>query len=111
MIGDAAPGNVERRAVIYGGADDWQAERHIDCFAEGETLNRDQTLIVITGRDRVELAARRTHEQRVGGEGTAGFDVVSSATGFDGRRDLARFFRAEQAVLAGVRVESGDGEA
>src|SRR6185295_13513154 len=95
MIGDAAPGDVESRAVIYTGADDRQPEGNVDRFAESHAFDGDQTLIVITGRDRVELAARRPHKQGVSREGTTDFNVVKITTRFNGRSDLARFFGTE----------------
>ena len=37
---DALPGDVERRAVVDGRADDRQAERHVDTAVEGQQLHR-----------------------------------------------------------------------
>ncbi len=75
-----------------------------------QELHGDVALIVIHGHDAVELAAMGPHEQRVGRPGTADVDA-----GFAGRRhggsDERLFLVAEQAAVAGVRIEGRDADA
>src|SRR4030095_16587345 len=47
-IGLAAPGDVERRAVIDRRAHDRQAQGDVDGLPEGQQLHRNQALIVVT---------------------------------------------------------------
>ena len=67
-IGDAFAGDVERGAVIDRRADDRQAERDVHRVTEREQLHGNQSLIVIAGDHRVELAPRRAHEHGVAGQ-------------------------------------------
>src|SRR5215213_10873468 len=65
MLGDAAPRDVEGRAVIDRGAYEGEAQRDVDRLAEREALHGDHRLVMVTRNDRVELAARGAQKDRV----------------------------------------------
>jgi hypothetical protein len=111
VVGYSAPRYVESRAVIDRGPYYRQPEGHIDRFAERDAFYRNQALIVIAGRDRVELSARGPYENGIARKRTAHIDVVPAATLFDGRFYLAGFFASEETVFGSMRVEPGHGYA
>src|SRR5215813_9908412 len=110
MIGDAAACDVERGAVIDRRTDDRQPERDVDGSTEREQLDRNQPLVVITGDDDVELAARGADEHGVAGPRPGDVDAASPC-GFDRGTEDAFVFSADHAVLAGVRIEPGTRQA
>src|SRR5436190_1343118 len=103
MICNSAAGDVECRPVVNRGANDRQPESNIYRLSKRQTFYRNQSLIVVARRYRVELASERAEEQGIGREGTGYVDIFS-ATRFDCGLDLAGFFGAEQSVFAGVRI-------
>ena len=109
-IGAAGAGDVERGAVIGRGADEGQAERDVDAAREVDGLDRDQRLVVIHAERRIVGRARGRMKQRVGRRGAAHLDAVR-AQSLDGRCDHAAFLVAHGALLAGMRIECGDGKA
>ena len=109
-IGAVLPGDVEGGAVIDGRADDRQAERDVDGGSEGEQLHRNESLVMVAGHDRVELAAGGADEDGVAGDRAGHVEPLASQRG-DDRRDHGVVLGPHQAVLAAVRVEAGDGEA
>src|SRR5581483_1628165 len=111
MIGFTLTGDIEGGPVINRGANEWQPDGDVDGLAEGETLDGDQSLVVIAGDDDVELAARRAQENGVAGEGAADVDVIIQPAGFDGRDHLRGLLKSEQPALAAVRVERRDCDA
>ena len=117
LAGSARPraGDVERGAVIGAGANERQAERHVDAVLDAEVLHRDQPVVVGHRDDDVELAGMpggvaRAHEHGVGRERAARVDAFG-ARRLHRRGDDAQLLVAEQAALAGVRIEPGDGDA
>lgn len=110
MICNSAAGDVECRPVVNRGTDDRQTECNIYRLSKRETFYRHQSLIVVARRHRVELTSERAEEQGVGREGTCYVDTFST-TLFDCGLDLAGFFRAEQSVFTGVRIQSRNGDA
>ena len=64
-------------------------------------------LVVITREHAVELAFRRPHEHGVGGKRSADVHAPRSRRG-GGRRQHAIVFGAEDATLAGMRIEPGN---
>src|SRR5436190_4710583 len=107
-IGFASARDVERRSMVDRRADDRQSERHVDRGAEGQQLDRYQSLIVVAGDHDLELAALCADEEGIGRKRTGDVDAACAACG-DRRRDDVALLAAEQPVLAGVRVEPGDG--
>ena len=91
-------------------ADDWQAERHVDRAVHAEQLERDVPLIVVHGHHRVERAVAGFDHQRVGGERPGRVEPLRACLR-NGRLDQPRLVIAEQAFLAGVRIERGDADA
>src|SRR5207302_5410924 len=77
---------------------------------EAERLHRDVTLVVIHRDDDVELAAAGPREERVGGKGTGDVEAVGAGR-LDGGNDRVLLLVAEEALLAGVRVEPGHRDA
>ena len=110
--GDAAAGDVERGAVVGAGAGEREAEGDVHAGVEGVELEGDETLVVIHAEDAVEVAFDGAEEDGVGREGAG--EVGGEAAGDEGANgggDEVGFFAAEVAVLAGVGVEAGDGDA
>ena len=109
-IGDALPGDVERRAVIGGGADDREAGGDVHADPEPGELQRDQSLVMVHREDRVIAAVRLESEERVGGEGALHAPGACPG-GTEGGADHGALFGAEDAVLARVGIETKDGYA
>src|SRR6185503_9615346 len=103
-------GDVKRGAVVNRSSYDRQPQCHVDCRPECQALDRDQSLIVITRRDRVELTPPRTHEESIRRERTCYVDVVFRATLFYCRRDFQSLFGPKQSVLAGMRIQPCDAD-
>jgi hypothetical protein len=79
--------DIEGRAVIDGGADNWQADRDIHSGLDAEHLHWAVPLVVIHGYDDVKLAAPGAKEKRIGGQRP--FNIPASGpTGLDSRFDL-----------------------
>jgi hypothetical protein len=91
MIGYTSSRNIKSGSMIDRSSNDWQAQRHIDGVTKCQTLNCDQTLIVITGRDRIEFASPCPYEESICGERACDIYVVLDPAFFDCRRDLQRF--------------------
>src|ERR1041384_4866350 len=106
MIRNSLAGDVESGAMIDGRSNDRQPKSDVHRPAEREALYRDQTLVVVTGCDGVELSFERAQKESVGWEGPAHSSVFGAALFYCGL-NLASLSRAKGAVLAGVRVESG----
>ncbi len=108
-IGGVRAGNVERGPVIHGGADDRQADRHVDRMSKGQQLHRNQTLVVVAREHTVELASRRAHEHCISGNRPLDRDAALTRT-LHRRRQHAIVFRAKHAIFSSVRIEAGNGE-
>src|SRR5437867_11840023 len=76
VIGNPAAGDVKGRAVIDRSPDYGQPKRYVNSVAECEALDRNQSLIVITGGNSVKLAPQGAQEQFIGGPRTRDVDVV-----------------------------------
>ena len=109
-IRDALARDVERGAVIDRGPDDRQAEGHVDRLTERKQLHRNQTLIVVAGDDDVEFAAGGAEEHRVARKRAMRRRCPRARQPSIAGRMTSDSSRAEQAVLAGVRIEAGDGD-
>ena len=121
LVGDALAGDVEGGAVIDGGADDRQAERDVDAGQvlplagrridlEAEQLDRDVALVVVHGDHGVVLPGAQLDEDRVAGHRPDHVEPVArplSAMVGVGDVDV---LPAEQAALAGMRIERRDGD-
>src|SRR5262245_11419076 len=108
--GDAATGDVEGSAVVDRGADDGQAERHIDSPLKSVHLDGDVPLVVILGHHHVELAPGGTPEDGIRGPGPRDGQSLA-ARPLDGRLDRAALLITEQSALPSVRVQPRDGDA
>ena len=96
--------------MIGRGANDRQAERHIDRLVEGQRLGRNQGLIVIhADRDIIGFPRARI-EHRIGGKWADSVDS-GKAQAFDGGTDHMFVLKADGAALARMGVEPGKGEA
>ena len=95
--------------MIGRGADDRQAERHVDRLLEVQRLDRDQRLVVIHAQRRIIVGARAGVEHGVGGVGAGHPPALGRERG-DRRLDDLDFLAAELAAFAGMRVEAGDRE-
>ena len=92
--------------MIRRGAHEWQPQSHVDRTVELQRLERDQPLVMIHRDRRVEAElSLRPDECSVRRERPAGVDA-GPARATDGRDDHARFFVAEQPMLARVRIEA-----
>src|SRR5205085_682120 len=87
-----------------------EPQRHVDGLAEREALDGDHRLVMVARNDRVELAARRAQEYRVGRERPRDLHPRFAAR-LDRRRYLRRLLDAEEPALRAVRVQRGDGYA
>lgn len=109
-VGFALPGDIEGGAVIYGGADDGEAEGGIHGGIEGEGFQGDVALVVIHADEGVGGFSTCGEETGIGREGA--FDFYSGVGGsgaFDGGNDGGFFFAvSEEAVFSGVGIESAD---
>src|ERR1041384_3136296 len=65
MIRNSLAGDVESGAMIDGRSNDRQPKSDVHRPAEREALYRDQTLVVVTGCDGVELSFERAQKKRV----------------------------------------------
>ncbi len=95
--------------MVDRGADDRQPERDVDRLAERQQLDRNQSLVVVAGDHRIEFAAHRADEHCVGRKRPGDIDAALPRR----RRRRAEhrlLLAADQPVLAGVRVQSGQPE-
>ena len=65
-LGDAGSGNIVRRAVIDGCANEWQAKVDADATVKIVHLDGDVALIMVEGDDGVVVACRAAQEYGVG---------------------------------------------
>ena len=110
-VGAAGAGDVEGGAVIGRGAHERQAERHVDGVVEGERLDRDQRLVVIHAQRGVVGRARARRGTWCRRAAVRARRCRRRRSRVDRRRDDRGVLVAERAVLAGMRIEAGDGEA
>ncbi len=96
--------------MIGRSAHDRQAQRDVHPLVEIERLQRDQRLIVIHAQRRIVALALARGEQGVGGMGAGDVDALGAQHGDCGGDD-PRFLVADPALLAGMGIERGDGEA
>jgi len=109
-VGGVASYDVEGGAMVGAGADDGQADGNVDGGIEGEHFEGDESLVVVHGDDDVPFAVEGLVKEGVGREGA--LDVDAGFLGHeDGGCDDALLFVAELAMLGGVGVEGGDGDA
>ena len=111
---DAFARNFKCSAVVGTGARKRQPERYVHAAVECVELQRNQSLIVVHAKYRVEFAFNRSVENGVRRNRTNDFrfTILDSRLQFlNCRRDDFNFFDAEFAGFAGVRIESGNGNA
>lgn len=109
-VGSVFSYDVEGGAVVWGGADDGEAEGEVDGLVEGEEFDGDEALVVIHGDDCVVFAFAGGEEDGVWGVGAGDVDALFAGHE-DGGGDEAFFFVAELAGLGGVGIQSCDGDA
>ncbi|MDF2599832.1 MAG: hypothetical protein K0Q54_2655 [Methylobacterium brachiatum] len=96
--------------MIDRGADHREADRDVHPGLETQHFDRAMALIVIHGHHHVVIPPAGEEEQRVGRQGPAHVPALGAA-GLDRRRDLLGLLAmAEQAVLAGMRVDGTDAD-
>ena len=102
--------------MIRAGPHQRQAQGHVDALLHAQVLHRNQPLVVGHRHDRIELAdvprrrVARAHEHRVRRERSVGIDAQRPRLR-DRRRDVLDLLGAEQAALAGVRIQARHGDA
>ena len=109
-VGPAGAGDGEGGTVIDRGADEGQAEGPVGGETERRALDCDQPLVVIERQDPIELFARQAREERVRALRPPHVDPPLPRFGDRGYEDL-RLLAAEQSALAGMRIDSGEGDA
>lgn len=110
-IGEVFPGDGKGSAVVRAGAGLGQAEGDIHGGVEVEQLERNEALVVIHGEHGIELALGGVTENGIRHGGSAEGRSSELVQMVNGRADDADFLVAERAVLPGVGIESGDGDA
>ena len=90
-------------------ADDRQAGGHVDAGVQSQHLDRDVSLVVVHRHYYVELTSAGTIEDGIRGPGATCVDPLVPGCA-DGRLDFPDILFAEQAVLAGMAIESGHGD-
>src|SRR5215212_9363167 len=104
----AGSGNIESRAVVHAGAEERQADRHVDARVETHQLHGYVPLVVVLHHHYVEIPSSCPHEHRVRRPGTRCVYTLLHG-GRDGGRYLICVLGTEEAALAGVGVQTGDG--
>src|SRR5690606_37193033 len=107
--GDALAGDVERGAVIDRHAHDRQADRDVDAVVAVDRLERGMALIVIAGNHEFPFAAHGLRKQGVRGNRARGENAGGIGFGH-GRRQNLGVLRTENAVFAGVRIQTRNGD-
>src|SRR5260370_19844957 len=64
-VGDARARNIERRAMVYRGADDRQPDRDVDARLKAQYLDRPVALVMVHRHHEVEVSAAGAEEHRV----------------------------------------------
>lgn len=109
MVGVIFTGNFESGAVIGRSANDRQAEGDVHAGGEGEHFEGDQSLIMIGADDGIEFFLGGVIEKGVGRIRAADGEMFFLESG-NGGPENAFFFIAKKSVLAGVRIDTGDGD-
>ena len=109
-IGAAGAGDIEGGAVVGRGAHERQPERDVDGVVEGQRLDRDQRLVVIHGRARRRRSRARRHGTWCRPAADRARRCRAPADARPPGATMSRVLLAERAVLAGMRIEAGDGE-
>ena len=78
MFRESFAGDVEGRAVIDGGPDEWQTKRHINGLTKRQTLYRNHRLIVITRNHCIKLATRSAQKNSISRERSLHVDIIES---------------------------------
>ena len=97
--------------MVWAGARFGEAEGDVHGGVEVEQFERDEALVVIHGDDGVEMALCGVAENGIGDGGAGECGEASGVEAEDGGLDDGFFLGSKSAVFAGVRVESGDGDA
>ena len=105
MVCNPPAGDVERRAVIWAGADERQAQRDVHALLQPEILHRDQSLIVVLGNDNIEPTFTCLHEDRIARIRASGIDALG-AGGVDSRSNDPDLLVSEEAAFTCVRVKT-----
>ena len=90
------------------GAYVWEAGGVVDALGEGHEFEGNEPLVVIEGKDAVELIELRASEKAIAGEGAIGEDAFGLHLVDDGTDDLLVEV-ADDAIIAGMRVEGQHG--
>jgi len=86
-----------------------KAQRDIHGVVESQRLDRDQRLVVIHAQSDVVIGARLRMEHGIRRNRTPGIDTLRGQPRNGGRDDGIVLF-SQRAVLAGMRIEPGDGQ-
>ena len=105
-----AAGKIERGAMIDGGADDGQAQRHVDAAAKARVLQNRQALVVVHREDAIEIAQARGIEQRVRRQRTCQLHALR-AQARDERDDDLDFLASEMAGFTRMGIQARDRDA
>src|SRR5687767_9076280 len=96
---------VERRPMIDGRANKWQAHSNVDSLSEGKTLHRDHGLIMITGDNCIKFASRRTQKYCISRERSAHIDIIHAMASLDSRNYLRRFLDTKETSFGAVWIQ------
>ncbi len=86
--------------------DNRQTDGHIDPSIETREFNRDMSLIVIHGDDKIELPSGRPVKEGIGRNGAYGIDPLGPGR-CHRRSDLFLLFPAKDPLLPGMGIEAG----
>jgi len=92
--------------MIHRSPDNRQAHGDIDPSIETCELDRDMSLIVIHGDDKIELSSGRSIKEGIGRNGAYGIDPLGPGY-CHRRRDLFPLFLAKESLLPGMGIEAG----
>src|SRR5215831_4191435 len=108
MFGYTPARNVKRGPMIDRGANERQAQSHVNRLTKRKALDGDHRLVMIARDHDVELAARGPQENRVSRKGSADIDIIRDMATLNGRQDFRGLFNSEESPFRAMRVQGGD---
>src|SRR5262249_40036297 len=109
-VRSAGARDIECGAMVRAGTDERQTYGDVDAILNTRQLDRDQPLIMVLGYDNVIVTPSREHENGITRMGAARVDPLLSCCPV-GESDDVEVFTAEEASLAGVRIQAGHRDA